>query len=73
MDFAEWIVQQEEMEEDVEDGLYKAAGVTAAIMLIGIEEQKRPWAQRRHLRRQYLTRPQLLPNPHILLGISAMT
>ena len=42
MDFAELIIQQEKMEEeDVEDELYKAAGVTTAVTLIGIEEQKR--------------------------------
>jgi hypothetical protein len=67
MDFAEFIIQQEEMEEDseVEDELYKAAGITAAVMLVGIKEQKRLQAQRRNPRRQYLTRPQLLPSPHI--------
>ena len=49
MDFAELIIQQEEMEEeDVEDELYKAAGVTAAVMLIGIEEQKRLRALGKH-------------------------
>jgi hypothetical protein len=47
MDFAEFIIQQEEMEEDfkVEDELYKAAGITAAVILVGIEEQKRLQAQ----------------------------
>ena len=39
---------------------YKAAGITAAIMIVGIREQKRLQAQCWNLRWQYLTWPQLL-------------
>ena len=61
-DLSYCFIQEEEIEEEeADDESYKAAGITAAVLLVGIEEAQRLRAEHQNPRRLYLTCPQLLP------------
>ncbi|KAJ7077239.1 hypothetical protein C8R44DRAFT_826258, partial [Mycena epipterygia] len=64
MDIDAYFLHQmaDEMEQDNEEVEWEPAATAAAIIVLGAEEARILWVQRRKETRLYLYRPQLLPN-----------
>lgn len=64
--------EDEEAAADEEDELLEQAMTLLAMLHAGAEECRRLRAERRLVRRTYLTRPDLLPNPRMNTAWQAM-